>query len=80
MSLEPFGGMMRFSIAPKFDAACLISSEFVSGEVYHVERNSAGGANFTPIARFFAWRPEHPEGYHSHWRVDCFAREAELPA
>jgi hypothetical protein len=34
VSLEPFGGIMRFSIAPNFDAACLISSEFVSGEVY----------------------------------------------
>ena len=69
---------MRFSIAPTFDAACLIGSEFVSGEVYQVERNSAGGANSTPIARFFAWRPVHPEGSHPHWRVDCFVRVHEL--
>ena len=69
--------MMRFSIAPQMDAACLISAEFVSGEVYHVERDSAGGANFTPIARFFAWRPVS-EGYHPHWRVDCFVRVHEL--
>jgi hypothetical protein len=78
VGLEPFGGMMRFSIAPTFDAACLIGSEFISGEVYHVERNSAGEANFTPIARFFAWRPVHPEGFHKHWRVDCFVRVHEL--
>jgi hypothetical protein len=70
--------MMRFSIAPTFDAACVICSEFISGAVYHVERNSAGGANFTPIARFFAWRPVHSEGVHPHWRVDCFVRVHEL--
>jgi hypothetical protein len=34
VSVEPYGGMMRFSIAPTFDAACLIGSEFVSGEVF----------------------------------------------
>ncbi len=78
MSLEPFGGMMRFSIAPTMDALCLINSEFVSGEVYHVERIAAGGANFTPIARFFAWRPVHVENYHPHWRVDCFVHAHEL--
>lgn len=78
MSLEPFGGMMRFSIAPTLDAACIINSEFVAGEVYHVQRNLAGGANFTPIARFCAWRPVHAEGFHTHWRVDCFVRVHEL--
>ncbi len=78
MSLEPFGGMMRFAIAPDFDAACLISSESVAGEVYHVARNQAGGATFTPVARFFAWRPVHAENYHAHWRVDCFVRVHEL--
>jgi hypothetical protein len=78
VSLQPFGGMMRFSIAPTLDAGCLISSEFVAGEVYHVERNAGGGANFTPIARFFAWRPVHVENYHPHWRVDCFVRVHEL--
>jgi hypothetical protein len=70
--------MMRFSMTPTLEAACLISSEFVSGEVYHVEWNSAGGANLTPIARFFAWRPVHSEGYRAHWRVDCFVRVHEL--
>lgn len=78
MSLEPFGGMMRFHIASEFDVACVISSEFVAGDVYHVERNLAGGATFTPVARFFAWRPVHVENYHPHWRVDCFVRNHQL--
>ncbi len=70
MSMEP----IRFTIAPDFDAACVINSEFVAGEIYHVKRNDAGGANFTPVARFFAWRPIHTENFHPHWRVDCFVR------
>jgi hypothetical protein len=78
VSLVPFGGTMRFSIAPTLDAACLVSSEFVSGEVYYVERNAEGGANFTPIARFFAWRPVHVENFQPHWRVDCFVRVHEM--
>jgi hypothetical protein len=78
MSLEPFGGRMRFSIAPSFDAACVIGSEFISGDVYHVERNSAGGANLTPIAHFFVSRPAEREGIHPHWRVDCFVRVHQL--
>jgi hypothetical protein len=78
MSLEPFGGMMRFSIASDFDAACVITSEAVSGEVYHVQRNAEGGATFTPVARFFAWRPDHAENVDPHWRVDCFVRSHEL--
>ena len=78
MSLEPFGGMMRFSIAPDLDAACVITSESVAGDVYHVERNELGGATFTPVARFFAWRPVHVEHYHPHWRVDCFVRNHQL--
>jgi hypothetical protein len=78
VSLQPFGGMMRFAIAPTLDAACLINADFVSGEVHHVERNAAGGATFTPIARFFAWRPVYVENFHLHWRVDCFVRVHEL--
>src|SRR5262249_40120651 len=74
MSLKAFGGMQRFSLSPDFDAACVITTGWVAGEVYHVERNSAGGANLTPVARFFAWRPSHVENVHPHWRVDCFVR------
>ena len=69
---------MRFSIASDLDAACVITSESVAGEVYHVERNESGGANFTPVARFFAWRPVHVENFHPHWRVDCFVRNHPL--
>ena len=72
MALEPFGGMMRCAVAPAFDAACVITPDAVSGEVYHVARNAAGGAVYTSVARFFAWRPGYVEGYHAHWRVDCF--------
>jgi hypothetical protein len=78
VSLQPFGGMMRFSIAPMLDAACLVNTEFISGEVDYVERNAAGGSIFTPIARFFAWRPVQIENCHPHWRVDCFVRVHEL--
>jgi hypothetical protein len=78
VSLEPFGEQMRFSIAPALDAGCVITAEFIAGEVYHVERNASGAANFTPVARFFAWRPVHSENFHRHWRVDCFVRVHEL--
>ncbi len=74
MALEPFGGMMRFTITPEFAAACVIRPDAVSGEVYHVVRNSAGGAVNTPVARFFAWKPGYVEGVQAHWRVDCFVR------
>jgi hypothetical protein len=74
MSLEQFGGMLRFAITSDFDAACMVVAGAMAGEVYHVERNRSGGANFTPVARIFAWRPQHVENFHSHWRVDCFVR------
>lgn len=74
MALEPFGGMMRFPLSPEFDAACVITPDAVSGEVYRIDRNSAGGADYTPVARFFARRPDYAEGFHAHWRVDCFVR------
>ena len=78
--LEQFGGMMRFAVTLEFDAACVITPDAVSGEVYHVVRNSAGGAVYTPVARFFAWRPGFVEGFHPHWRVDCFVRtQAQSP-
>jgi hypothetical protein len=78
MSLEPFGGMMRFAVTAEFDAACVITSDAAAGELYHVERNSHGGANFTPVARFFAWQPALIECFHAHWRVDCFVRSHRL--
>jgi hypothetical protein len=74
MALESFGGMMRFPITPEFDAAGVITPGAVAGEVYHVVHHSAGGADYTPVARFFAWRPGYVEGVNPHWRVDCFVR------
>ena len=78
MSLKPFGGLMRFTVAPDFDAVCVITSESVAGDVYHVDRNSSGGENLTPVARFFTWRPVHVENFHPHCRVDCFVRSHPL--
>jgi hypothetical protein len=74
MSLQPVSGGMRFAITPDFDAVCIITAEAVAGEVYHVERNTSGGANSTQVALIFAWRPQHVENFHPHWRVDCFVR------
>jgi hypothetical protein len=78
VTLEPFGGMQRFSITPDFDAACAIKSESIAVEVYHVRRNQSGGAILIPVARFFASRPVYTDNYHAHWRVDCFVRAHEL--
>jgi hypothetical protein len=78
VTLEPFGGMLRFSIAPTLEAACVASTEFIAGGVYHVERNTAGDANLTPVGRFFAWRPVDVENFHPHWRVDCLVPAHEL--
>ena len=35
MALEPFGGMMRFTVTAEFDAACVIAPEAVSYINYH---------------------------------------------
>jgi hypothetical protein len=53
-------------------------SEPTIGEVYHVARNEHGGAMWTPVVRYFAWRPSPADGYHSHWRLECFVRDDEL--
>jgi len=78
MSLQRFGGMVRFTVAPDVDAACVITGESVGGEVYHVDRSPAGGETLTPVARFFTWRPVHAENFHPHCRVDCFVRSHPL--
>ena len=78
MNVEPFGADRRLSIAPTFYATCAVTTEFVAGEIFHVDRNPAGGSNRTPVARFFAWRPANVENFNPHWRVDCFVRVHEL--
>jgi hypothetical protein len=66
--------MKRFSLTDSLDADCVLANTARAGEVYHVERNSTGSAALTPVARYFAWRPEFIEGFHAYWRVDCFVR------
>ena len=70
--------MRRFSLTRDLDADCVTSATAHAGEAYHVVRNAEGGAVMTPVARYFAWRPEFPEGFHEHWRIDCFVRVHEL--
>ena len=49
------------------------------GEVFHVARNEHGGSVWTPVVQYFAWRPSTgAEGFHPHWRLDCFVRDHEL--
>jgi len=67
--------MNRFPISESYEADCRISGETRIGEVYHISRNTSGGAALTPVARYFAHRPEYIENVNSHWRVDCFVQK-----
>jgi hypothetical protein len=62
----------RFPVTDTFQADCVVSEAARAGKIYHVVRNASGGAMLTPIARYFVWQPEFVEGFHKHWRVDCF--------
>ena len=70
--------MKKIAVSDKFEANYVADEKSRIGEIFFVERNSAGGAILTPIARFFAWRPSYFEGLHPHWRVDCFVRKHKL--
>src|SRR5262245_13041280 len=70
--------MRRFAVTDSFEADHIGGDTAVAGEVFHVARNSSGGAILTPVARYFAWHPEYVEGFHRHWRVDCFVRQHQL--
>ena len=70
--------MKRFPVNVDFEADCVNGETALAGEVYHVARNSSGGAVATPVARYFAWHPLHIENVHEHWRVDCFVRKHDL--
>jgi hypothetical protein len=70
--------MKRFAVTESFNADCVVSEAARAGEIYHIARNSFGGAMLTPIARYFVWKPEFVEGFHEHWRVDCFVRQHKL--
>jgi hypothetical protein len=69
---------LKFAINERFTADCVESERSRAGEIYDVVLNSAGGATLTRIARYFCWRPSLVEGFHRHWRVDCFVREHPL--
>lgn len=70
--------MRRFDVMPDYEADCpIIQDEVRIAEVYHYERNAAGGSVRTPIARYFAWKPEYAENFHDHWRIDCYVRQHE---
>jgi hypothetical protein len=70
--------MPTFPLSAVFEVECLPAGDFIPGTIYHVVRNSSGGANLTPIAQFFCWRPTFIEGFNSYWRVDCYIREHSL--
>lgn len=70
--------MLRFQISENFVADCQVSVDTRIGAIYHIKYNAAGGSVMTPVAQYFAWRPNIPEGYHPHWRVDCYIRDHTL--
>src|SRR5262249_20194283 len=72
------GIMRRFAVTASFEADDIAGETAVAGEVFHVARNSSGGAIQTLVARYFAWHQEFVEGFHRHWRVDCFVRQHQL--
>ncbi|MEP1537364.1 MAG: hypothetical protein ABJQ34_15435 [Paracoccaceae bacterium] len=71
--------MHKFELNKKYHARGNETEHSRIGEIYHVSRNTFGGGSVsTPIARYFAWRPEYIEGVNPHWRIDCFVREHKL--
>jgi hypothetical protein len=48
---------------------------YAIGEAFHVERNDHGGSLWTPVASYFVWRKQPRDGYHRHWRIDCFVKD-----
>lgn len=70
--------MKRFQLDDRFTADCVISDKSRVGEIYHIGRNFFGGSTLTPIAYYFAWIPVFNEGFHKHWRIDCFVRQHHL--
>ena len=66
-------------LTDEYEASCAVSEEFSVGEIFHVARNHAGGANSTPIARYYVHKDMFDaEGFHDHWRIDCYVKEHAL--
>jgi hypothetical protein len=71
--------MHQLNIDPSFYITASADGTFHSGRVFHISRNSSGGSTSTPVGYYFVWRPDiGAEGYHLHWRVDCFVRDHQL--
>jgi len=61
------------------EAKSFSAGSFFSGEIFHVQRPGVHfGTEYTPVARYFATRPEFVEGFHEHWSLHCFFRIHEL--
>jgi hypothetical protein len=72
-------GMQEFDLNKTFRANVKETTEVRIGDIYQVRRNIFGtGSMSTPVARYFAWRPEYTEGVNPHWRIDCFVRDHKL--
>ncbi len=48
---------------------------YIISEAFHVERNDSGGSLWTPVAICFLWRKQPHDGFHRHWRIDCYVKE-----
>lgn len=69
----------RLKISENIEADCTVKNEALHGTLYHVQMNKSGGSSTsTPVALYFATRPEFIEGYHAHWRIDCFFKQHKL--
>lgn len=71
--------MKTISVTKDFEARLSIFEQTLAGEVFHVVRPTAGGgANLTPIARYYGHRPEFLDNFNEHWRIDCYVRDHPL--
>lgn len=71
--------MSNLALDPSFYITTNANGNFHSGIVFHVSRNTSGGSTSTPVAYYFVWRPDvGVEGYHLHWRIDCFVHDHQL--
>ena len=70
--------MKRFVITDDFSAECVVGPDSFAGQLFHVHRNPQGGANLTPVARFFGWRPSYIEGGPRTLAYRCFFKSSDL--
>lgn len=71
--------MPNLRVADDFLATPDGDGKHLHGQIYHQAPTGHGGGLLTPVARYFVWPADiGPEGYHRHWRVDCFVRHHQL--